>query len=79
MALGEGTPYLLLYDNDELMAALECYSLMDNGIYSTNVGKIVVYSPKLKMDNGIYVGMTAKDMADKFGADRGSRSGCFGV
>lgn len=69
MALGEGTPYFLLYDNDELMAALECYSLMDNGIYSTNVGKIVVYSPKLKMDNGIYVGMTAKDMADKFGAD----------
>lgn len=68
MVLGDGTPYILLYDNNELIAALECYSLMDNGIYSTNVEKIVVYSPNLKMANGIHVGMTAKDMVDKFGA-----------
>lgn len=62
-------PYVLLFDNDELMAALGCYSLMYDGISSINVREIIVYSPKLKMANGIHVGMTAKDLVDNFGAD----------
>ena len=69
MVLGEGRPYITLYQDNELMAALECGALLDNGIYSTTVDKIIAYSPELKMANGIHTGMSAKELVDEFGAE----------
>ena len=69
MVLGDGRPYITLYKDNELMAALECGALLDNGIYSTNVDRIIAYSPKLKMANGIHTGMSAKELVEKFGAE----------
>jgi len=69
MVLGDGRPYITLYKDNELMAALECSALLDNGIYSTNVDRIIAYSPKLKMANGIHTGMSAKELVEKFGAE----------
>lgn len=69
MVLGDGRPYITLYKDNELMAALECGALLDNGIYSTNIDRIIAYSPKLKMANGIHTGMSAKELVEKFGAE----------
>ena len=49
MVLGDGRPYITLYKDNELMAALECGALLDNGIYSTNVDRIIAYSSKFNM------------------------------
>lgn len=59
--------YLYLYDNDELMAALDCNAYGD--FRSADVSRIIVYSPKLKMMNGIHTGMSAKKLVNDFGAD----------
>lgn len=65
----ETIPYITLYNDNELMAAIKSYSLASNSINSSNVDRIIVYSPKLKMTNGIHVGMSAKELVEKYGAE----------
>ena len=62
---GYPSPYLLLYDKSELMAAIPCGGLFDN----TEIYEILVYSPNLKMNNGIHTGLSAKELVNDFGAE----------
>ena len=67
--LSEGEPYVLLYNGDELMAALkpdvQNYSC---DLYSSKINAIIVYSDKLKMNNGIHAGLSAKEMVETYNA-----------
>lgn len=65
MGLGDSFPYLLLYNDEELMAAAEIEESSD----SHELTKIIVYSPKLRLENGIHVGMSAQELADKYDAE----------
>lgn len=67
--LSEGEPYVLLYNGDELMAALkpdvQNYSC---DLYSSKINAIIVYPDKLKMNNGIHAGLSAKEMVETYNA-----------
>lgn len=68
-SLSEALPYILLYNDNELMAALVPSSqsyLVD--LYTTDVSSIIVYSDKLKMSNGIHAGLSAKEMVETYNA-----------
>lgn len=68
-SLSEALPYILLYNDNELMAALVPSSqsyLVD--LYTTSVKSIIVYSDKLKMRNGIHAGLSAKEMVETYNA-----------
>lgn len=67
----EGQLYLLLFSGNDLMAALDFGSGYSyNGQFmSETVSRIIVYSPKLKMANGIHTGMSAKELVEDFGAE----------
>lgn len=69
-SLAEAMPYILLYNDNELMVALEptppAYNSFD--LFNSEVNTIVVYSDKLKMRNGIHAGMSAKEMVETYNA-----------
>lgn len=71
VSFAETSVYLLLYAQDELMAALDFGSgcLYGDGLASQAVRQLIVYSPKLKLGGGIHTGMSAKELVDDFGAE----------
>lgn len=74
-AFTEPNLYMFLYNNDELMAALDFgsstyYGNTNETFSSTSIERIIVYSPRLKLVNsGIHTGMSAKELVEKFGAE----------
>ena len=71
VSFAETSVYLLLYAQDELMAALDFGSgcLYGDGLASQAVRQLIVYSPKLKLGGGIHTGMSAKELVNDFGAE----------
>lgn len=55
-------PYLCFYNGTELMAATEL------AYQDFQLGSIYIYSPKLKLKNGIHTGMTAAELASRYHA-----------